>query len=69
MNDNLHPVMAMALEGMAPKADQQPVELLSAMDRAVLQMPIDLAMSDVVSRVQFYERVQSLIERIDSRGL
>lgn len=42
-----------------------PQSLLSDMDRAILTMPYNLAMSDELSRAQFYGRVQWLIERID----
>lgn len=40
--------------------------LLSNMDRGVLRMPMDLAMDGEISRRQFYQRVQSLLDRIDA---
>lgn len=43
-------------------------ELVSFMDRGVLRMPYELAMSNELSRLQFYERVQSLLDRIESAG-
>ena len=41
-------------------------ELLSNMDRGVLRMPFDLAMADPLTQKQFYERTQSLLNRIDA---
>lgn len=57
---------ALAMLAAAPE-QPAPQPLLSGMDRAVLTMPIDLAMSDELSRTQFYDRVQWLVERIDEQ--
>lgn len=56
-------------QAMLAAAPEQPAPqpLLSNMDRAVLTMPVDQAMSDDLSRIQFYDRVQWLIERIDEQ--
>ena len=46
-----------------------PSDLLSDMDRGVLRMPFNLTMADMMSQVQFYGRVQSLLDRIDAARL
>ncbi|MEL4181201.1 hypothetical protein [Roseateles sp. PN1] len=43
-------------------------DLVSFMDSGVLRMPYAMAMSDELSRRQFYGRVQSLLDRIESRA-
>lgn len=41
-------------------------ELVSFMDRAVLRMPYEMAMGNGLSQHQFYQRVQGLLDRIES---
>lgn len=42
-------------------------ELLTEMDVAILRMPYLLAMEGEISRVQFYRRVQDLLDRIEGK--
>ncbi len=49
-----------------PPAKAQGEPLLSAMDIAVLGMPLKLAMGGDVAQFQYHERVQSLLDRIEA---
>lgn len=42
---------------------------LSDMDRAVLRMPMDMALGNDIGRLQYYQRVQGLLDRLDGIGL
>jgi hypothetical protein len=54
-----------AAEAVRP-APEAVSDLLSDMDRAVLRMPIDLALSGDMAQAQYHARVQSLLNRIEA---